>query len=540
MAQNNGWYYKKQNDWEGPFSEAELQGLYEDRIIQQDTRVAIPTMKGNRGIPYHSIDAIYHVWEKGDYISFFNEHSLWHAISDGEIQPNSKIISPELKLDNVAVSSLNQTNIRFYPSVSDLIHHRADKSTTVFSGPNNSGKTYLLKQSQFFMGKSAYLLLPSRYQHLGNLSHHPLTDKQASELHARRVQELLIKSRNTDDNVLNIQQILGSLSTSQQDRLLELVSELLDINISLQQIDPDARMSPWYLNFGGQDFALSSSGTRLLFMLLATCMIPVYEHILIDEPELGLSPKIQRVIADLFFDLDKRERWFPHIKRIWISTHSHIFLDKSDITNNFQVTKSSKKVSVEQVQDYSAFHQLQFGMLGNELASLSLPSLIMVVEGKSDHLFMQRLMALRYPEQRITIVMLNGSGANEAVNTLRQALGDIQSSPYRDRIVVVLDKNNSTKKRTLLNSGLHETNIIEWSQNGIEYYYPSNIIREIFGSTFENASEREVTDTHIKIANVRKPKVEVAQIVASRMNESSVFNDEFKGKLLNRLDELLC
>ncbi len=47
-----------------------------------------------------------------------------------------------------------------------------------------------------------------------------------------------------------------------------------------------------YVDMDGQNLSVGSTGTRLLMTILGLCMDPAFESILIDEPELGLGPKI--------------------------------------------------------------------------------------------------------------------------------------------------------------------------------------------------------------------------------------------------------
>jgi predicted ATP-dependent endonuclease of OLD family len=90
-----------------------------------------------------------------------------------------------------------------------------------------------------------------------------------------------------------------------------------------------------YIEMNGQNVSIGSTGTRLLLTILGTCLDTRFGTLLIDEPELGLGPKIQNALSRFFQDAEEREKYFPHIDEIYIATHSGLFLSRSDIRDNF-------------------------------------------------------------------------------------------------------------------------------------------------------------------------------------------------------------
>ena len=80
-----------------------------------------------------------------------------------------------------------------------------------------------------------------------------------------------------------------------------------------------------------------------------------FTSILIDEPELGLSPKVQTALSTFFQDQEERKKYFPHLERVYLATHSHLFLARSDIMSNYVVTKTGKRVTLARVQDIGEF-----------------------------------------------------------------------------------------------------------------------------------------------------------------------------------------
>jgi len=129
------------------------------------------------------------------------------------------------------------------------------------------------------------------------------------------------------------------------------------------------------------------------------------------------------------------------------------------------------------------FNKIHFFLLGNRFETLYLPSLIVLVEGKSDHAFIREVLTKKYPNVQFSVVSENSdSRIKEVLNTAKDLLTDIQKSPYRDRIVVVLDSVHGAGLRgTLEAMGVLPENIVIWSKNGIEYYFPESIMAKIFG-----------------------------------------------------------
>ena len=109
------------------------------------------------------------------------------------------------------------------------------------------------------------------------------------------------------------------------------------------------------------------------------------------------APSSPRVL----YDTAQRVKLCPHLKQLYVATHSHIFLDRTTYSNNFVVTKDARHITARPIGSVSNLHQLQFNMLGNELESLFLPSAIVVVEGESDVTFLNKVLELHLPGVRV-------------------------------------------------------------------------------------------------------------------------------------------
>jgi hypothetical protein len=262
-----------------------------------------------------------------------------------------------------------------------------------------------------------------------------------------------------------------------------------------------------------------------------------YDTFLIDEPELGISPEAQGVIADFLFDRQHRAKYFPHIKTLIFATHSTIFLDRQHITNNFQVEKKGDEIFIHRVESQIDFNRIHFFLLGNRFETLYLPSCILLVEGKSDHKFIERVVTLRYPSSQLSVVAANSDARiKEILNVAKGLLTDIQRSPYRDRFLVVLDRvHSATLPDEIAAMGIPKANVIVWPKNGIEYYYPPAIIDKLYGAGQEIVIEDDIVTRN----SVSYTKNELADKVVASIQGDTEMHPEFHKMLLEPVEKML-
>lgn len=426
-------------------------------------------------------------------------------------------------------SMIARINVDFSPTPEEFLKARQNKAITVLSGPNNCGKTLLLKQLFSVVGQGGYLIGCNRFSHVDVLNTRQIDKYQHRSYYDNFVRNLYTARQNTEDNQLNLQEVITTLKDSARDKLFAVCEELLGNVFSLQRTDPENTFSPYYVNIDGENLRVSSTGTRLLLVLLGTLLDDRFTTLLIDEPELGLSPRIQSSLADFLYDSDRRSDFSPHLKQLYIATHSHLFLDRRVLSNNFIVTKAGSAVSIAQVTSTGDLHQLQFEMLGNDLESLFLPSAIVIVEGDSDVTYIRKLAQIYIPDRKITVARAGGDGeVQNKLNFLREAFGDISTSPYRERLFVILDKKHSIKKKRITNQGVIEGNVAIWSKNGIEYFYPKAVIAEAFRCEEGDVPTINVEADPIEHNGIRLSKKELSTFVTERVTNEHRLDDELK------------
>ncbi len=373
--------------------------------------------------------------------------------------------------------AITRPAIVFHPTTQEFFQQRSQEQLTVLSGPNNSGKSYLLKSLCNAAPDTPHFFGCNRFFSLRQLSTAEVSSSCAKDVGTNFKNHFFHpnesnRADNTETNFHDLEQILRGLTNSQRETLFNLFNELIGNTISLKHTTHDNEMTPLYVDVDGESLQFGSTGTRLLLTLLGTCFDTRFKYLFLDEPELGLSPRIQSVIGRFFTDATERQKYMPHLKGIYVATHSHLFLDRRQIKNNFIVAKNGKTISSEQVESISQFHQLQFALLGNDLESIFMPSGIVIVEGKTEQQFLRKLLSIRLPDRKITVVLAGVGGDGELekkLHTLREAFGDLERSPYHTRMFLLFDQTNSAKMKRIIGKGVHADNVIVWSKNGIEF-----------------------------------------------------------------------
>lgn len=394
---------------------------------------------------------------------------------------------------------MNSKGLLFHPDLPQFMTERQSAYYTTLSGGNNSGKSVLLKNMKFHLGRRAYMAGPQRFYHIYELSTQRWNLQDYDSWDQQFRQNFAQEEANTENNFIDLGRVIGALKDGKRNQLFELCGSLIGSKFDLKRRDEDNELSPRYVDMDGQNLSVGSTGTRLLMTLLGLCMDEQFDVMLIDEPELGLSPRVQGELARFFADKERRDQYFPHLKGILVATHSHIFLDRSNIGNNFTVTKMSKEVEIRQVQSMAQLHELQFNMLGNSLEALFLPSAFIICEGKTDKPFIERLIQLRHPGRRVLVLESQGD-VKRMFRTLSQSLGDIYKSPFRDRTFLVLDSTHTQGTRQdLIGMGAVAKNIVVWDKNGIEYVYPPGLVAEVFGCGTSDLPSLAITDDEISL-----------------------------------------
>ncbi len=430
---------------------------------------------------------------------------------------------------------LSKQDIVFFPPIPQFNAIRAGKPLTAIAGANNTGKSLVLKYLKQQLGRSAYLIGPNRFYHVYHFSSGLRDPNQLDQFENQFNQSFSQDQHNHEQNFFDLNQIIIGLNNTRRSELFELCGSLLGCKLAMKRVAEDNDLSPSYIDMDGQNLAVGSTGTRLLMTILGICMDDRFSTILIDEPELGLSPKVQQALVSFLTDPLERAKYFPHLASVFVATHSHLFLNRTDIESNFTVSKNAENVAVSQIRNISEFHRLQFNLLGNSLEAMFLPSAILITEGKTDAEYIERVMGVRFPNNKIS-VSSSGGDPKRRIQGLKDAFGDLSRSPLRSRIFVVLDSvHQPGLVRELTEMGLLSDNVIVWERNGIEYVYPETLLTAIFSCTKEKLGELKIIGDVVSLNGVERRKNELKTEILAKLTESTELPEEVESKLLARI-----
>jgi predicted ATPase len=432
---------------------------------------------------------------------------------------------------------MNQSkgSLNFSPTLEEFASLRSNRSITVLSGSNNSGKSLVLKSLKRAIGRSAYLMGANRFYHVYHFGSGIRDPNQLENFERQFEQNFDQEQYNHEQNHYDLNSVIQGFTTKQLKTLFELCGQLIGSTFVMKKIDEDRPLSSHYIDMDGQNLSVASTGTRLLMTMLGICMDEAFTSILIDEPELGLSPRVQQAVSSFFHDESQRMKYFPHLQQIYIATHSHLFLDRTNVSNNYIVSKEGPNIEMSQIDTVSGLHRLQFNLLGNSLEALFLPSAIVVVEGKTDCEYLERIVQLKFPSRRITVMGAGGDVKKKVVG-LREVFGELHRSPFKNRIFVVLDSiHQPGLAAELVARGIDSNNIIVWDRNGIEFVYPASLMRNVFVCGESSLGDLKIEGDLISLNGITKNKNALKNEILASLDSSTSLPSELETKLLEKL-----
>jgi predicted ATPase len=424
--------------------------------------------------------------------------------------------------------------LEFTPTLDAFATQRAGTASTVLSGGNNSGKSLVLKYLKSTMGKTAYMVGANRFYHVYHFSTALRDPNELDQFENNFQSNFWQEQYNYEQNYIDLNRIIVGLSDQQRNLLFELCGSLIGSRFGLKKLDPDNELSVRYIDVDGLNLSVASTGTRLLMTILGICMDDRFQTLLIDEPELGLSPRVQRALSDFLHDPEERGKFFPHLNQVVLATHSSLFLNRRDLTGNFVVAKSGTSVTLSQISSVAEYHRLQFNLLGNSLENLFFPAAIVYTEGPTDQKYLDRVISQRFPGR--TIIVVSSGNDNEIkrrVFGLKESLGGLQTSPLSNRVFAVVDSVHVRGlKEDLVKLGLSPGNFVAWSGNGVEYLYPESILASIFGCLPAAVSGIEINGDQVALNGITLSKNDLCERVLKVLDASTILPQELEEKLL--------
>jgi hypothetical protein len=191
------------------------------------------------------------------------------------------------------------------------------------------------------------------------------------------------------------------------------------------------------LHFGDVPGQFQGSGLRALLPILCSLTDPSLRVILIDEPEEALEPRLQKALRDLLIERASQ-------RSVLVCTHSHLFLNRREASSNFRVSQADGRVAVEPLASDEELYDVAFKLLGSSTEDLFFPANYLLVEGASDQIVVERVLALLdIPHGKIKVVSAGGiDAARDTLRALNRALLPLvmRDSPYAKRVVALIDR----------------------------------------------------------------------------------------------------
>ena len=260
-----------------------------------------------------------------------------------------------------------------------------ERNFFVFVGENNSGKSTLLRAIVRGIGSnSAYSVTVNRTVLTGEGTMQEGYQKIQPSLKNKMANE---KDDNTQRDTQPLQDFFN-LKNADRKPIIEWYNRYFphQNQISEKRKYPENDASAMLLEMNGFSITKQGSGARATLEIFIKLFDPKVKVLCIDEPELGLEPNLQKHLFKALKDKASPE------KKIILATHSHHFLDTEDISANYTCQRDSEgKISISLVQNLKT---VIFKLLGNNLSSFLFPEYILVLEGASDTIFLDRCLSL--------------------------------------------------------------------------------------------------------------------------------------------------
>lgn len=277
------------------------------------------------------------------------------------------------------------------------------------------------------------------------------------------------------------------------------------------------------------------SGLRTVLSIIAAITDPNIEYLLIDEPEQSLEPGIQKFVREMLYEASQS-------KKIIVTTHSHLFLNRKNIKSNNIVSKGENGTVMTGVQSDVELYDLVYCLLGSSPEDLLFPKNFIVVEGSSDQVILEKVISLMgYSSVDLKVISARSvSGADNYRQAFEACLTPyvLKESHYKDKVVVLVDKPNAQIqsvvneiKKTIGNR------LFELPEESLEEYLPEDLYKR--AGRDKQADIVRITQIRANYQELKKLKTEISNQILAVINESDitrleVLTDSIKKALYNK------
>lgn len=219
------------------------------------------------------------------------------------------------------------------------------------------------------------------------------------------------------------------------------VNQMLDVNELLARLGFDELIlsgANQKVSMSKVDITNHGSGLRCVLPILAALTSDHVDVILIDEPEISLEARAQKILKQILLEaVDKG-------KTIIAATQSHLFLHPSKPEKNYKIEKDNGALDLTPLKTEDDILDLTYSLLGNSLEDLHFPANFLIVEGSSDETICKGVAdLLDVPTNKVKIIAARGlDNISNSLTAIENTLIPlkIDYSPYSNKVVAILDK----------------------------------------------------------------------------------------------------
>lgn len=233
-----------------------------------------------------------------------------------------------------------------------------------------------------------------------------------------------------------------------------------------------------YCEYGKSlDVVYAGTGLKHFIDIFVKVTLSQASVVLIDEPEMGLHPSLQREMLNFIYELaqDKKIQFF-------FATHSPVFLTDVNKINVFCMQNRLGKRSASFVS--KEFLHTIWGDLGLRPGDLLQNDIVILVEGQTDIIFFEEIINRLYHEEfkdiAIGIVQYGGSAA-EGIYSGKIKIENIVSGKsdrlwIRDRDASPSNEPSTNSKKFCNALGRHDEICHILQKREIEFYFPEIVL----------------------------------------------------------------
>ncbi len=417
---------------------------------------------------------------------------------------------------------------KFVPLRIDLkpIKALTDQKTSISVGPiavlfgrNNSGKTSVLIGACSALMRKHHLTID--YLDLNRTQSESKYKYELEDLdrHQRESRQEVNRQHRSQDSVdqnkpFDWSEELALQDTATREKIINWMNEHFE-SWSFQEIRKGRFASELEVRVNNVSPIEQGAGAKAALPIIIQLFNPNVTLLAIDEPELGLEPRMQKEVFKAIKDATQGINGFP-LKRVLLATHSHLFLERTNVQHNFSITKEKGEVRIHQLKEVEELHTATYKLLGSSPCDLFFPSNIIIVEGRSDRIFLNAIYQLgknkgRFESEHLAFHFLGGyDKLKEGAEAITQMLKTQNYIPvYRDKVCGLFDRPHQNGKLIQVVRGLFKDDdakrFIELDKPAIEFYYPLTCVNKAFNVTLTIDEYESVLETYLKSIQKKAP-----------------------------------